>query len=167
VPSQQVPRATSAFGLGFNIFFIWLLLHVANLAHVSVTLPGAHNPVVVPFALGTWWQQLIWPFVVFTSVHALLDVVLLARPDWSRLRAATTAVTHALLAIVVGFVLAEGSFVTVASGVSDPAQYASAVAALNGAVSLTLACFVLICVIMVVVNVRKLVRRPDILAGLT
>jgi hypothetical protein len=167
VPAQHVSRATLAFELGFNLFFIWCLLHVADISHAVATVLSGNGTASLPFALGTWWQHLIVPFLVATMAFVLLDIVLLARPDFSRLRAATVAVTHAFLAIVVGFVLTGGTFVMVATGVHHPERYANAAAALNGAASLTLACFVAICIVVVIINVRKLMRRPDILTGLT
>lgn len=166
ISGQRVPRATSAFELGFNLFFIWLLLHVAQLGHSSVTLAGATHPITFPFALGPWLSQLILPFLVATTAHAMLDVVLLARPQWEHVRAATMTVTHAFLGVAVSLILTERTFVTVAAGTPHPQLYANAATALNEAVFLTLLCFVAVCIIMVVVNVRKLARRPDVLTRL-
>jgi hypothetical protein len=163
VHTQRVPRATSAFELAFSLLYIWCLVHIAGIGQLTAAAT-AHKG-AIPFALGPWWHQLIVPFIIVSIAQVMLDVILLARPDWGRLRAATMVVTHSFMGIVVAFVTTEPIFVSVAPGMSHPEAYASAATALNATVLIALRCFVAICVVVVVMKIRELIRRPQTLTS--
>ena len=97
--------------------------------------------------------------ILISLVHAMMNAINIARPDWSGLRAAILTVTQSFQLIVALYILRQYDFVRVADTVMHPAQYAAKAHALNVVVLVSLVCLALISAVTLASNVRKLVRR--------
>jgi hypothetical protein len=102
LPAPQagnIPRLRTAFDLLFNLIAaVWALFSPVRDALWTVTVtPNSATP--IPFALGQGVSNVLLVVGIVAAGIVLLDVALLVRPDWHRLRAVVFAVLNVGMAI--------------------------------------------------------------------
>jgi hypothetical protein len=98
-------------------------------------IPGApyllFGPAAAAIALGPVWTHLHWPIILLAVAGIVLASVNLASPHWTIARTRVRLALHAATFVVIVMLVRAGNWVVVADGVSNPAQYATAVTIAN------------------------------------
>jgi hypothetical protein len=160
--SRRIPRAQTAAELAFNVAAILFVLNVPGARHVlgyMIVGPGVAYLTGTPFAFAPAMQVLFGALLVGWVAILLQDLILLARPEWTRLRAGTLTAQSSVLLLAVLWVLPAHTFVVATGGASQLAQYGAAAQTLNQVAFPSLVVLAALCVLTIVLNVRALWRH--------
>lgn len=156
---RRIPRAQTVLELAFSLAAILFVLNVPGVRHVLGSIlvgPAAAYVTGTPFAFAPATQVLYGALLVGWVAILLQDLILLARPDWTRLRAGTLTAQSAVTLLAILWVLPAHTFVIVNGGASQLAQYGATAQALNQVAHLSLIVVAALCVLTIVLNVRAL-----------
>jgi hypothetical protein len=158
---RPVSRTSAIVEAVFNVAFLSWLLDVPGVRHaVWYGMTGPASDSAIPFALTPAWHPILVALIAIAVATIAQDCINLIRPEWTRLRAWTLAVTNALIVIVIYFVLQAQPLIVPADGVKNLATYQEGAATLNTAAYSTLLVWAVIAALIALFNVRALLRRP-------
>lgn len=163
VRARPIPRYQSIVELVFSgLFVLWLLgVPWIRVAAGYVFLgPGIAYIASLPFKLGPWWHQLSLALVAALCVHIALDIIMLLRPDWIRLRAAVVLATNGFLLVMICLSLRASPYIVwVANNAARARLNDDVLGVLNWTAFGVLALFGLACIGNIADSVRRL-RQP-------
>ena len=154
------PRSSSIFELVFNGFVAMWLLNVPYVRSIGANYflggaslpPGQH-----PFAIAPVFNAGVLIYLATVLINVVLAVVLLVRPDWTRLRAGVLAVSYGVLAIT-AFVLTPVRPLVLSTPNRQHLDYAYALHLANDIVGWSLLAVGVVALIGAVCYARRFVR---------
>jgi hypothetical protein len=111
---------------------------------------------VPSFAFAPVWQVFFIPFLLGTATIVVVDVALLFRPYWARVRAASLLVANLIFILGAALVLPTRHYLIVTRTIPNAAEL---LALFDQLTSYCLLGFILVCAIGAAFNLRALLRR--------
>lgn len=159
---RRIPRAQTVAEMVFNAAVILFVLNAPGARHVLGYIfvgPGVAYFTGTPFAFAPATQVLFGALLIGWVAILLQDAILLARPEWTRLRAGTLTAQSAVLLLAIVWVLPGHTFVVVNGGAAQLAQYGATAQTLNQAAFFSLIVVAALCLLTIALNVRALWRH--------
>jgi hypothetical protein len=159
---RRIPRVQTVLELAFSLAAILFVLNVPGVRNVLGSIivgPAAAYVTGTPFAFAPATQVLFGAMLIGWVAILLQDLILLARPEWTRLRAGTLIAQSAVLLLAALWVLPAHTFVVVNGGASQLARYGTTAQIINKVAFLSLIVLAALCLLTIALNVRKLWRH--------
>jgi hypothetical protein len=155
---DRIPRFQTLFDIFVNLIALFWLLDVPTVRHLFGTLtlgPAASHFSAI--SLTPVWHSLFVVLEAGTAAIVAVDFVLLARPDWTRLRAATLFGVNVLFVAAIGVLLSSRHFIDVTG---NGPRHAELVAGFDTLAQYVIIGVAVVCAVVAVVNLLTLLRRP-------
>lgn len=150
-----IPRFGSAIEVVWNLLFALWWIDFFRLPVGYGQEGDAVRVTMVPV-----WHNYFWPILLISLASIALAGVNLARPWWTRTRAAIRLAIDATAMAVILLLLRTGSYAEAAGPGLSAAKAAEATHWMNVTLQITFACLAVAFAIAVVVDLRRLLRKP-------
>jgi hypothetical protein len=154
---EEIPRLRTLVDLFFNLAALFWLLDVPYVRYLFGFLTiGPPIGYVPSFAFAPAWQLFFIPFLAGTATIVAVDVALLFRPYWVRVRAASLLGANLLFVLGAALVLPAHQYLVVTRSIPQATEL---LALLDKLTYYCLISFLAVCAIAAAFNLRTLLRR--------